>query len=521
MPLPIAVGLVAVSSPGQAKPDKVSLEEQEDQIRQRCAREGWQLTEVIKLPGVKRSAPDIIEMFAGNNPKHEPYRRLRELINAQAFQILVSYDNGRVGRSKSLFTYLTENCVANGISVCVLTSGTIDEENEDVAIALGSISATAGLKRAVKMRNAALDARAALGKNAVSIPISHRRVRDEMGNVVHLEVNESLRPLWNEVADLLLKRVGWHRMGRLLQGKYSHPSTGKAWIVHSLREVIYNPYFWGNSGRYYSLKTPWNPRGVDSTSGLWTFDPNETPPPGVKIFYGTHQPVWEGDLAEKIKAELRRRVQDGKGRAYLEHAFSGLLRCHYCESRMVAHRSPIAAGGYTLYWRCYNKRWGKPCENKRMVRDTDVQEYIRLLLQQIDAAGGADYLDQFHESQESADNQIAALQREIKRLEKQLPELIERQTTARRSVQSFYTDKINEVSDTLDSLRASLNALRKEQSGPAPSEVRRAGWADLKQIGLEHFWDTPPGQQNQLLLRVFHRLRFICQDGSIIRISEL
>ena len=49
--------------------------------------------------------------------------------------------------------------------------------------------------------------------------------------------------------------------------------------------------------------------------GMWVFDPAEPVPEGVKMWRDTHEPMLTGDLAERLKAELRRRSLAIKGSA--------------------------------------------------------------------------------------------------------------------------------------------------------------------------------------------------------------
>lgn len=500
-----AIGLVAVSSKPQVA--GVSLGEQEQAIRERCQQENWQLTELVKLPGVSRSDPDIIEMFAGREPKYAPYRRLRELINSQAANILISYDDGRVGRSKSMFVYIAENAVANQMRVLVLTSGWIDSENEDYAIALGSIKATADMKRRVKMRDKAIAARAVKGLNVGRYPFSHRAVRDDRGKTVRLEVNEALRPLFNDLADLLLARVGWDRIVEILLPRYHHRG------IYRLYDLLYNPYFWGHSGRRYSLKRDYTAAGVATRGNMWAFDPEELPPPGVIIHYNTHDAVYTGERAALIKAELRRRHETARGRSYQNRAFSGLIVCGACGRRIVAHHLT----GQVFYWRCRGK-----CANRAFIKNDHVQAYLDLLLREMVKAGGPALLERYQNPVEDFETRLKKVRAEMGRAENQLRNLIDKQTTAPSAAQVYYTEKIAEVSATLNALQNTLNTERENQALAAePLELRQQAWSHIARIGVDVFWTLAAPEQNQLLLGLFGKLRLVGQDGQIARMRQL
>ena len=76
------------------------------------------LLTAIGLIAVSSSA-QFEGIFTSPDPKYKPYHRVREQINTQAADILIAYDDDRVGRSKSTFVYIAENAIANGMRVLV------------------------------------------------------------------------------------------------------------------------------------------------------------------------------------------------------------------------------------------------------------------------------------------------------------------------------------------------------------------------------------------------------------------
>jgi hypothetical protein len=238
-----AIGMIAVSSAQQV--NGVSLDEQERQVRARCEREGWRLLEpLVVLPGVSRTNPDIVSIFTSTDAQYAPYRRLRQMILGKEFDVLVAFDDGRVGRSKSMFVYVAENCIANSITVCSLLSGMITEENEDIGILMGAQNATANLKRFKKMTSAALDDRVERGLSANNEPGTHRLVYDDRGKPVRLELRADLRRLLDDAATLLLEGHPWRDFGYTMYKRFGHvkADTGKPYSDIYFWYMFHNPF---------------------------------------------------------------------------------------------------------------------------------------------------------------------------------------------------------------------------------------------------------------------------------------
>ncbi|MCC7446788.1 MAG: recombinase zinc beta ribbon domain-containing protein [Anaerolineae bacterium] len=509
-----AIGLIAVSSAEQVK--GVSLEEQARAIRERCQKEGLQLLEpLITLPGVSRSDPDIIDMFAGDAPQYEPYRQVRRMIKSRVAQVLVSYDDGRVGRSKSMFVYIAENALANKMRVLLLTSGWIDEDNEDYAILMGSIRATTDMKRRVKMGKAAIEKRIERGLPKREPPISHRVVRDEMGRGVRVELREGMERFWADVATLVLEGVSWRDIGHVLYERYGHvnPRTGKPFREPTLYRIMHNPFFWG----YAAI-------GYRDQHGVWAFDENAPCPPDLKINRNPNPPippVYTGKTAERIKAELIRRADTVKGRARPQDTarFSGLLVCSVCGWRLTVHRNRQHPPHVYYYYRCAKSflRGEYKCSNKRLIRETLVIEQVNDLLVRWMALTNPD-IQLFVRPSEDKERQQRAisLRTEIDQLRAEIDTLIMRQAKAPLSVQDMYAQQIEQRAARLTVLGENLKVAETKTESPAITHSRELSYAELQALGLERFWQLPSREINQWLHRLLGKHRFSVADGLIV-----
>jgi hypothetical protein len=105
---------------------------------------------------------------------------------------------------------------------------------------------------------------------------------------------------------------------------------GKPYYSHYMYRLIMKPLFWGHTARNHNSATSKN----GFKYGAWIYDESEPIPEGAMMFRNTHPPVWEGELADLIKAELKRRSETVRGHSDPEytHRFSGLVVCAECGS---------------------------------------------------------------------------------------------------------------------------------------------------------------------------------------------
>lgn len=505
-----AIIFLAVSSQTQADFDKVSLDEQERLCRQWCDRNGAQIVAVLRVDGYPRSETDIVtalDEFASLGVT--AYADLRRAWAARSFDVLVAYHSSRLGRSQSLYTYVVENTIRSGAAVHIILGGRIDSENMEFGIAMGGIQARGESRRWIEMNRAAVRKRIERGLPASRPILSHRVLRDESGKATRLVVDENKRVLFNDAAKLILDGVAWQQIEIDLYRKFGHLNKkGSIYTPATMYRVMHSPMFWGHSAYNYSQYIQSAPMM------LWAFGRETPPPTDVIIYYDTHEPMYTGDLAGAIKAELYRRITMANGRSgNVVREFSRLLRCSTC-------------GGYMTYintsMRCTSQY--KPtssqfsfCNETDVVRLAYIRSWLETFLSQftsieaIHAAAGAEdqsiNLDDLHQS-------VIIITRRIQRLAERLADVPD--------------DAVQDVNDQMKRLteERSMIQLRidreiaRRSAGERDRAQSQHALDDILKIGWREFWNLPAMTINQTLHAVFGRWRLAVQGGQIIGLID-
>jgi DNA invertase Pin-like site-specific DNA recombinase len=515
--------LKAVSSREQATDDKISLSEQERLMREYCQQQGWHVVKVLEIPGHSRSETDIIDLL----PEYESagiyaYHDLRAAWKAKAFDVLVAFDSSRIGRSKSLVTWIFENVIKSGAFIQLIQGGRFDESNEEFGIAMCAISATAGIKRLNTMRKAGMKSRADRGLSTNRLPPTHRIIYDDQGKPLRMEVREELRPIFDAAAKLLLEGEGFYLLPlRMAELGYLNPANGRIFTTSYFWRLFLLPFTWGATALRYSNK-----------EGHWAYDPSVPLPPGVEVNRNPDPPVppiWTGDKAEKIKAELKRRSSlAGKASPKRSYKFTSLLLCGECNrtiSMRAGHyikRDP--ALGRNIYWGCTAclsyKRYANPCSQCKQAKDRSIQDQIANLLKRLDALHIYDliHLRSATPDNSSLANQIQSLTDEITRSHKKLDTLIRRQSSASsEAAEESYQSQINEISDQIGILKSRLRILEGQSENVESRNARILATKDIIAKG-ESFWQQNPRIINQALHAALGKNRFVLLHGEIVDI---
>ncbi|PJF39372.1 MAG: hypothetical protein CUN54_08870, partial [Phototrophicales bacterium] len=221
----------AVSTQAQADDEKDSLPKQEADARALCEREGWQIVDVLQVPGHSRRYVDIHEaardMLAAGI---DAFDKLLKHWDKQDFDILIIRDGSRFARTQALHAYVVERTIGIGARLYSLADGWINDTNYRMFIAMGGYSAAGEIDNLTKRREMGFDARARRGLPVNSKVIrSHKLIRDEQsGRALRIEFDETTRPEWDHLATLILEGVSWRQMEKQMYARYGHgPGTGE------------------------------------------------------------------------------------------------------------------------------------------------------------------------------------------------------------------------------------------------------------------------------------------------------
>jgi DNA invertase Pin-like site-specific DNA recombinase len=511
---PRAILWVAVSSGAQAEEEKESLPEQERRLREIAADRGWQIVDLITVPGHSRvyfNYPEFAAAAAAEGMSDPA--RMFEHWKRRDFDVFACVAGDRFGRSASIFNEVVERTYDAGAQVFTIRDGLIERGNENTWAVMASYAASSEVRELKRRYQFGMNRRAAEGKPlSPRVRFSHQIIRDARGKAVTMVVREELRPLFNDIATILLERVAWTALERVLFERYGHVAdNGKPFPMYALYHLLNAPSFWGNSARH----APADCRGD------WVFDEGAPVPEGVTVYYGTHEAVYTGELAEAVKAELRRRrALRGSARPDTQYPLSALFACDEC--------------GYKLAWTNSNGRWRgarcntayvhrpyttEPCAQRQHMPEPYALDYMRQLVTLIVTTGDVQTALASLATPEPPD-ETPELERQLAQLEAEGHTLIQNQLRAPASMSRLYEEQIDVLGTRIEAVRERLTAAKQRQPSDAVRASRHAALTELQALG-EVFWQQSPGKVNQVLRRVFAGWVFMVRDGAICGVQRV
>lgn len=508
---------IAVSTEAQAKEDKVSLQEQERLCREFAEREGYEVTHVFRWDGYSRYETDLLLALSefAEQGRYE-YHQLQDMWRKNAFDVLVVFNDNRLARNQVVYTWVVANVIRSGARIYRIMGGWIDAESALFQTAMGGIAAVGEVERLVKNRRAAMFKRAENGLPTSSgVSMSHMLIRDELGKPIKQVVDESKRRLFDDLATLILEGIGWRQIEKELYARYGHVNgRGERWAQSRMYTMITNPSFWGHSARHYRLKER---KGTFAWIGDWIFEAGHEIPAGVTIYYNTHEAVWTGELAERIKAEFRRRQSlVGSARPQNTRKFSGMLVCGECYHYLVTMRT----GKQQYGLRCmshYNVSATRPdCSQHFWVHEKKIQAWINARLETLlEVEDWSAFLDL-----SIADDIPRTLQQladEIRVIEGQIDTLITEQSLAPSAAQPRYRQRIETLANQLGDLQQRQNTTLHQSTHQSQTTRDRERTLDeLRQMTLAGFWKLSDREIHQHLHALFGNRRLLVLDGQIV-----
>ncbi|MCC7451684.1 MAG: recombinase family protein [Anaerolineae bacterium] len=521
-----------MSTKAQAKDDRDSLEAQERMARAYCEREGWEIVDVLTVPGHSRRYLDFDTLARDARERGiDAFDRLKHLLETHGFDVIVVRDGDRFARTQALHAYIVETIINSGAAIYTLADGRIDEHNFRMSIAMGGYRAAGEIDALVKRRQMGMARRAQRGLPARVPVLSHELIRDpKTGKPIQdspLVVDQSKRRLLDDIANLLLEGVAWHLLEREAYERYGHinPITGQRYSYTTFYKLLYNPWFWGHSVQNHALPA----NQALGARAAWAYDPGISTPPDVVIYRNTHEPAYTGELAERVKAEMRRReLIRGRAKPSGPYAFSGLLVCDECNFMMSVQTQRAGQGGrktpYTS-WTCRTHQRVKmawrltSCPQRKVVPDRAVWEYVRLFLEQIYVSG--DLVLPEHRSGEAA--RLDSMRKDIQALQGRIEKMIlDKAEADADNVREMYTRLINESGSRLAILQAAYeNEVRAGQSEDAQTRQQRSAIEELQQRGVQYILQSSPVEINQFMRRLLGKYRLAVREGKIVGLKEV
>src|SRR5262249_53933539 len=139
-------------------------------------------------------------------------------------------------------------------------------------------------------------------------------------------VREDRRIIWPVVARVFCAHVAGHDLDEavyqvlLAEFGETNPYDGSAWPrtnEAALRNLLHNPVAWGHRVMHWYYMAPNGRRRKrpGQSSPRWAYDTGIAPPEPIKIWRNVHEPLWTGEDAARLIAELNYRKDIVAGKA--------------------------------------------------------------------------------------------------------------------------------------------------------------------------------------------------------------
>lgn len=518
-----AIGWLAVSTPEQATDEHESIPAQKRDILAAAERNGWMLVDVMEVPGFSRNYLTLRD-FADEALKEgiDAGQKLETHFAARDFDVFIVRDGDRFGRSQSLFSYIAEYIIfVMRKSIYAINGGGLINEQSGGRewITMQSYRATKHIDDLVRYAKMGKAKRASRGLLISSRdPLSHRTVRDHLGKAIRTEVREDLRRLWDDLATVILQGVSWWEMEKVLFERYGHArENGKRYVDLFFYRLTHNPVFWGHTVQ--GMHKSKNGRGIDFY-GVWMFDDSEAPPEGVTVYRNVLPPVYEGELADRIKLEMRRRheVMVGSARPYNTYPFSSLLVCAYCGRNLNIHKIKQ----YT-YYRCRtnrvkNRQGLAQCPVQRYIRSEQVIEFLTPYLIEIIRTQNPNL--NLEQNVESAERQLETVEQDFALVQQDLERLI--LDRVRSKTPEVYDKLIEAAEDRLIAIKGRRQELEQTVQQAQRMEMsQRLALGELTKLGVERFWQQEARVINQTLHALLDGNALLCKDDEIVGFTKM
>jgi hypothetical protein len=519
-----ALGWIAVSTKHQAAGDKVSLEDQFAKITEWCEANDHYLIDLLVVPGHSRNYYNFSEFLVDAAKENiDAPSKLLHYIDKKAFRVFLCWDGTRFGREQSIFAEVVARIIDSGANVYSITEGWADKANYRYYSAIGGLKAASQLDDMQAKFQSGMTQRSKLGLPVSSRPFwAHRLIRNpESGKAEYLELDPDKKHIIDAVAELILEGVSWMTMEKELYLRYGIVNQdGRVFSHNFFYKRVYHPAWWGHSARHF--RTEHHPNG--QKTDLWVFDADEPLPDGVVIHRDVLPAVWEGEIAERIKAELRRRRMAirGSARSIRTRRFTGLLicgGCGYVMKYLLSGSKWVALGCSTRWWTSDIR---PTCEQTHSINERTVQEWFDVRLRHMLEAGNpAAFMPDQTPAVEDTEARMQSLKAEIAAIEGQIRNLIVKQADAPASTGHLYDDEINIRGQRLVYLQDQLRQAETITAAASAAILSpQIAYDQIAKMGVDGFWELDQKRQNQLLHAIMGKRRLVILERQIKQLSQ-
>lgn len=505
-----AILLAAVSAKDQAEDDKFSLDAQVSDGMAAAAKNGWTVTDVIRIEGHSRNYRTLAQLAEAARSHDEPgFDRLINHFDAHDFDILICRDANRFARKASLLyeivDVILEDC---GARIYSLSDGFVSLENADIWLMVKGYEIRKQMnwikKEMLRGRHKLVDEH---GIPQGSMYVwSHMKVRDPIGKVIGFVPDPSKTSTIEAAAKLVINRVGWRDIESHLWAS-GIGNNGQPFKRYFFYHMFCNPWFWGDAVRNHKNSKYANGQKI----GLWCVDHSAPLPDEVVMRRDVNQPALTGELAQQLRAEVIRRITFRPRKHASVHQFSGTLVCQKCGFMMVYSSSGHDLGSYNCQSK-YQARTRPGCTRKWSISERKVRAWMDAALQIM-----LDHHDPFGLVLPDAVpvNRTAQLKDDLAALDKQITRLIEKQSIAPDSLATLYDQQINGLATQRENLLKHIDDETRLAARYNLTDVESAFQQLTTFETLAAFWQSDNGVINQLIHRLLGGRRLSVLDGHI------
>lgn len=509
-----AVIWAAVSTRAQANEELYSLPAQEEDSKALAERMGWDVIDVLTIPGHSRRYIDIHECAKDMAAQGiNAFLKLMQHWRDRDFDVLIVRDGDRFARTQTLHAHVTETTIDLGAIIYSLQDGEINEHNYRLWIAMSGYKSAGDVDRLVTHLKRGVRAAAENGLTARNPPMSHRKIRNpDNGKTIALEVIEELLPLWRAAGVMMIEEgIGYGDLETELF-KRGFETNGRPYSVDTIRRTFLNPIFWGHTYTYPYAKG----RRFRLPTAPYILEEGHEVPEGVSIFYNKFLPVLTGpyqdypDFGAAVKDELIRRMTlSGNTRPHSTSMFADLIVCGECGASMSAANERTA-------WKCYSiwqTRTG--CNQRKQVSKAKVMTYVnRLLTQVLDGEWPPE------RKGPTAEERIDSLTKNIEGYKKQIRTLIQKQARVEEDsdLSTLYDEEIRTLNKKLKRVQDERDGIAREPFD-AQRITREFTIGQLRNMQRDAFWSLPELQIQQHLKAILGEYKLIALNGEIVRVA--
>lgn len=519
MPQKRALIWAAVSTRPQADEDKkFSIPKQIEDGEAMCKREGWQIVDVLKVPGHSRDYRTLDQLAADARKRDiDAFDKLIQHLDRADFDIFICRDANRFARKASLLHYIAEMIVEDCGAVIYSQNDDmfVDEDKLPMWATLQGYKVRAEVKTLVKQTRDGLLKRVERGLTTTRFPWSHNLIYDDKHRAIGVEADESKRRLFDDLAYLITEEHHpFNGIEHELYERFGHVADdGLPYGDNKMYLFLYHPLTWGIAS--YGMER----RDGERRYGAWVFDEDCPPPEGVEFVRDAIVPVYSGDQAERLKGELRRRgVMHGNWRPAQSNALSGLFVCDECHYTLAVKTNwrPKLQKREPVSLRCNmpNKmpNYQEQCTQKAFVPYQYFVDYLDALLRRLLETRD---LSEILPSAELNGQSVKQVEDELNTLYEDMDALIALQKKAHEAAQNRYQlqiDALAEQSQILARRIVELKAAARHYETELTTAL--AALDDIEPL-MDKFWQLDPPVINQLLHRLMGTRRFVVRDRLI------